>query len=200
LNEDVSHHVKSLLIFTIACMGLLPVRAQDKAPATTTPVRMTVTLRLIDEDKRMPEVNREDVIVRQDKDRVQVTGWTPACGDHAGLDLFILIDDAVNTSLGSQLGDLRAFINAQPPTTSVGVGYMRNGTANRAELHNPPRGAGSILSSKVKLGAGVSAAAGPNDREAIPATDVGLRAEVLSYSRSRGLCGRFPRWLYATTG
>jgi SH3 domain-containing YSC84-like protein 1 len=50
-----------------------------------------------------------------------------------------------------------------------------------------PRGAASILSSKVKLGAGVSAAAGPKGREAIAATDAALRAEVLSYSRSRGL-------------
>ena len=50
-----------------------------------------------------------------------------------------------------------------------------------------PRGADSILSSKVKLGAGVSAAAGPKGRDAIAATDVALRAEVLSYSRSRGL-------------
>jgi SH3 domain-containing YSC84-like protein 1 len=49
------------------------------------------------------------------------------------------------------------------------------------------RGADSILSSKVKLGAGVSAAAGPKGRDAIAATDVALRAEVLSYSRSRGL-------------
>jgi len=48
-------------------------------------------------------------------------------------------------------------------------------------------GADSILSSKVKLGAGVSAAAGPKGREAVAATDVALRAEVLSYSRSRGL-------------
>jgi lipid-binding SYLF domain-containing protein len=50
-----------------------------------------------------------------------------------------------------------------------------------------PRGADSILSSKVKLGAGVSAAAGPKGRDLIAATDVVLRAEVLSYSRSRGL-------------
>ena len=49
-----------------------------------------------------------------------------------------------------------------------------------------PRGADSILSSKVKLGAGLSAAAGPKGREAIAATDAALRAEVLSYSRSRG--------------
>src|ERR1035437_1943470 len=50
-----------------------------------------------------------------------------------------------------------------------------------------PRGANSILSSKVKLGAGVSAAAGPKGRSVAAATDVALRAEVLSYSRSRGL-------------
>jgi lipid-binding SYLF domain-containing protein len=49
------------------------------------------------------------------------------------------------------------------------------------------RGADSILSSKVKLGAGVSAAAGPKGRDVIAATDAALRAEVLSYSRSRGL-------------
>src|SRR5512135_3421590 len=50
-----------------------------------------------------------------------------------------------------------------------------------------PRGADSILSSKVKLGAGISAAAGPKGRDLSAATDVTLRAEVLSYSRSRGL-------------
>lgn len=50
-----------------------------------------------------------------------------------------------------------------------------------------PRGADSILSSKVKLGAGISASAGPKGRDGIAATDATLRAEVLSYSRSRGL-------------
>jgi lipid-binding SYLF domain-containing protein len=49
------------------------------------------------------------------------------------------------------------------------------------------RGAGSILSSKVKLGADASAAAGPVGRDAEADTDVTLRAEVLTYSRSRGL-------------
>ncbi len=49
------------------------------------------------------------------------------------------------------------------------------------------RGANSILSSKVKLGADAAAAAGPKGRDAAAATDVTMRAEVLSYSRSRGL-------------
>ncbi|HEV8075553.1 MAG TPA: lipid-binding SYLF domain-containing protein [Candidatus Acidoferrum sp.] len=49
------------------------------------------------------------------------------------------------------------------------------------------RSATSILSSKVKLGGDASAAAGPVGRTASAETDVALRAEVLSYSRARGL-------------
>ena len=118
----------ALMIFTIACIALLPVRAHGKKTDTTVPVRMTVTLQALGENKRMPEVTPQDVIVKQGKDRLKVTSWTPARGDHAGLDLFILIDDAADPSLGTQLDDLRAFVNAQLPTTSVGVGYMRHAT------------------------------------------------------------------------
>lgn len=50
-----------------------------------------------------------------------------------------------------------------------------------------PRGADAILSSKVKLGADASAAAGPKGRTAEANTDVTLRAEILTYSRARGL-------------
>ena len=46
-----------------------------------------------------------------------------------------------------------------------------------------------VLTSKVKLGADASAAAGPKGRDASAATDATLRAEILSYSRSRGLFG-----------
>jgi len=49
------------------------------------------------------------------------------------------------------------------------------------------RGASAILSSKVKLGADASASAGPKGRTAEAATDATLRAEVLTYSRARGL-------------
>src|SRR5580700_334764 len=49
------------------------------------------------------------------------------------------------------------------------------------------RGASSILSSKVKLGADASAAAGPKGRDASADTDAYMRAEILSYSRARGL-------------
>jgi lipid-binding SYLF domain-containing protein len=50
-----------------------------------------------------------------------------------------------------------------------------------------PRGAISLMGSKVKLGADAAAAAGPKGRDSAAATDVVMRAEILSYSRSRGL-------------
>ena len=49
------------------------------------------------------------------------------------------------------------------------------------------RGASAILSSKVKLGGDASAAAGPVGRDASAESDVTLRAEILTYSRARGL-------------
>ena len=49
------------------------------------------------------------------------------------------------------------------------------------------RGAKAIMDSKVKLGADASAAAGPKGRNAEASTDITLRAEILSYSRARGL-------------
>jgi SH3 domain-containing YSC84-like protein 1 len=49
------------------------------------------------------------------------------------------------------------------------------------------RGVDALLNSKVKLGANASAAAGPKGRNIEASTDASLRAEILSYSRSRGL-------------
>lgn len=50
-----------------------------------------------------------------------------------------------------------------------------------------PRGVEALLASKVKLGGNASAAAGPKGRSLDASTDATMRAEILSYSRSRGL-------------
>jgi lipid-binding SYLF domain-containing protein len=68
------------------------------------------------------------------------------------------------------------------------VGFQLGGEAtDLVLLVMNERGASSILNSKVKLGADISAAAGPKGRDASADTDAYLRAEILSYSRSRGL-------------
>ncbi|HVA94730.1 MAG TPA: lipid-binding SYLF domain-containing protein [Candidatus Dormibacteraeota bacterium] len=68
------------------------------------------------------------------------------------------------------------------------VGFQIGGQAtDLVLLVMNEKGAASILSSKVKLGADASAAAGPKGRDASADTDLYMRAEILSYSRSRGL-------------
>src|SRR6266852_5555385 len=68
------------------------------------------------------------------------------------------------------------------------VGFQLGGQAtDLVLLVMNEKGASSILSSKVKLGADASAAAGPKGRDASADTDAYLRAEILSYSSSRGL-------------
>jgi lipid-binding SYLF domain-containing protein len=68
------------------------------------------------------------------------------------------------------------------------IGFQLGGQATDfVLLVMNPKGANSIMSSKVKLGADAAAAAGPKGRTAAADTDIVMRAEVLTYSRSRGL-------------
>src|ERR1700756_2608915 len=68
------------------------------------------------------------------------------------------------------------------------IGFQLGGQATDfVLLVMNPKGANSILSSKVKLGADASAAAGPKGRTAAADTAIVMRGEVLTHSRSRGL-------------
>ena len=70
----------------------------------------------------------------------------------------------------------------------VSIGFQLGGQATDfVLLVMNPKGAESLLSSKVKLGADASAAAGPKGRTAEGATDIVMSAEILSYSRNKGL-------------
>jgi len=55
----------------------------------------------------VPVIKREDVTVNQGRERMQVTDWIPLEGEHAALQLFVLVDDASGATLGAQLEDLR---------------------------------------------------------------------------------------------
>lgn len=70
----------------------------------------------------------------------------------------------------------------------LSIGFQIGGQATDfVLLVMNPKGAESLLSSKVKLGADASAAAGPKGRTAEGATDIVMNAEILSYSRNKGL-------------
>ena len=118
-----------LFLGVLLCLGLSQVAAGGQATSPNgVSVHMVVTAET-PHGYNPPAISREDVIVYQGRDRDKVTDWVPAQGDHAALELFVLIDDSSDTTLGSQLDDMRQSINAQPSTTKIGVAYMQNGNA-----------------------------------------------------------------------
>jgi len=115
-----------------AIMAAAPLHAGEisETEGNSTPnvaVRMTITASVAS-DKRMPDLTPQDIVVSQGKERLKVSNLVSAQGERARLDLFILIDDGCDPGVGMHLDDLRTFINAQPSTTAIGVGYMSNAT------------------------------------------------------------------------
>jgi hypothetical protein len=106
--------------------------AQQAPTAEGVPVHLVVTVEP-HHGSEAPAVHREDVMVHEGKDRDVVTEWVPAQGDRARLELFVLLDDGSNASIGLQLDEIRKFMNAQPASTKIGVAYMQNGIAKIAQ-------------------------------------------------------------------
>jgi len=122
---------KCLLLLSLAAVIALSAvwsPLKGVSPATL-PVSMIVSVEA-KHGKEVPSISREDVVVFQEGDRVQVQDWVPLQADPAGVELFVLIDDSTDTTLGLQLDDLRKFITSQPDATKVAVGYIGNGNVN----------------------------------------------------------------------
>lgn len=126
----------SLLIAGTALGGILLLPGQNKAPAGPpgtgaagggVNLQMIVTVEAR-HGKEIPVLKPEDFSAWESKERLHVSDVIPLRDKDAGLELFLLLDDASATSLGSQFGDLKQFILAQPPVTTIGIGYMHNGT------------------------------------------------------------------------
>lgn len=106
------------------------VRSQEKATAGTAQVHVVITDSALRDDADLPRLQNGDVKVKQGKSFLNVTQLIPAQGDNAALQLMILIDDTLNTSVGNNLNDIKEFINAQPPSALIGVAYMSNATVS----------------------------------------------------------------------
>ena len=120
--------IYAVLLLAIWVYGVPGLSAQQVPGGNGVPAHMVVTVEP-HHGKEVPDIQRGDVMVYEGKDRDTVTDWVPAQGEHAALELFILLDDGSNANLGTQLQDLRKFINEQPATAKIGIAYMQNGIA-----------------------------------------------------------------------
>lgn len=109
--------------FLCAIVALPSVFAAENPPASPGMAHLTVTA-IGKKDASPSPINKDDIQLTVGKERKQIASWEKA----GNLNLAILIDDSLDPSVASQWDDLRAFINAQPETTSIAVGYADNST------------------------------------------------------------------------
>jgi len=119
-------------LFLGVIFGPAPASAQQTNSSTDVPVHMVVTVKS-HHGTQPPAVAADDVKVFQKGKPDAVASWVPLQGDRAGLQLYILIDDTSRSSLALQYSSIDKFIEEQPATTAIGVGYMRNGTVFAAQ-------------------------------------------------------------------
>lgn len=88
--------------------------------------RLVVTV--ADHMKHKPQILKPGDI--ENTESMRIVNIAPLYGDK---ELYILIDDAANYDFGAKLEELRDFVNSQPPSTAVGVAFIRDGELKIAQ-------------------------------------------------------------------
>jgi hypothetical protein len=109
-------------VVTAALLFTPSANAQSQAAAGNATFTVTAVGK---KDADVSNIPKDDVQLFQGKDRKQIGDWKK--GD--SLYLAILIDDSLDSSVAGEWNNLREFIMAQPPSTSIMIGYVTdNGT------------------------------------------------------------------------
>jgi hypothetical protein len=105
----------------------------QQPPSEAVPVSVVVSVEAR-HGKEIPAIDhKEDVRVFERHERLRATDWIPLQGSQADLELLVLIDEATSIAVANQFDDLRRFMEAQPSTTRIAVGYMEVGTVRMAQ-------------------------------------------------------------------
>jgi hypothetical protein len=113
------------LVAVAATAVSLTAAPKDTAGTDTGQVLVTAS------GKGRAAMNVSDVQVSENHNPARVLGVTPLA--QSGLQLWILIDNSSQQSLGLQFGDIRKFIMEQPANTQVGIGYMEYGDVKKVQ-------------------------------------------------------------------
>ena len=159
----MSSHIRVFAaVLSCAILCAAPFAFSQASSSSTVPVTTTVTV-LGPKFTPAPPIAKQDVTAYSGKERLNVTKWVPAQGPNGALQLAIVIDnDASQLGVGSQLSDIKTFINLQSPNTAVGLFYAMYGTVevaapfstNRAAVTKalrPPLGLASGASPSIYL-------------------------------------------------
>ncbi len=122
--------VLGMVVVALCALGLNARfgHSQEKTTVAGAQVHMVIAGEGLSDDSELATMKPNNIQVKQGKNALKVNQLIPARGDNAALQLFILIDDTCDHSIGNNLNDIRDFVNALPATSVVGVGYMSNAT------------------------------------------------------------------------
>lgn len=102
-----------------------PVMAAGTAPHPAVVGRVVVTTNSYYQSP--PELTRDDLVVTDGYKPLPITALVPLRDSRADLELYVLVDNCSNSDVGDRFVELREFLNSQPPTTSIGLAYIRDG-------------------------------------------------------------------------
>ena len=114
----VKYQSRRALLYLAASVVAFGLVAVAPTQASAEAVTMTVTA-VAKKQAPVPPLKKEDIELYQGKERMQVSDWRR--GDT--LFLAVLIDDSLETDVANQWNDLRAFINAQPKSSSSAAAF-----------------------------------------------------------------------------
>jgi hypothetical protein len=125
INKIVTGLASAICVLALSARIVHP---QANVTPSLLQVHMVITDQSFTDNGDIPVLGAQNVTVKQGENTLKVNQVIPARGDNAGLQLLILIDDTIDSSIGSNLNAVRDFVNAQPASTGVGIAYMSNTT------------------------------------------------------------------------
>lgn len=114
------------VVGAVLLISATPGRAQTNAPTSGS---ATFTVTAVGKKVSAPPIAKDDVQLFQGKERKQIVDWKK----EDQLYLAVLIDDSIDTTAGGQWDYLKDFINSQPSTTYIALGYLQNNTVRVAQ-------------------------------------------------------------------
>ncbi|MBV8864095.1 MAG: hypothetical protein JO210_01700 [Acidobacteriaceae bacterium] len=115
----------AIAVAGVSAAAIALAAGQTTAPGV--PASIVVTLEP-KHGKEIPQVEQQDITVREGKDKRPVSAFTSLA--NADTQLMLLIDDSARGTFDTEIQTLRQFISSLPPSYDVAVGYMRNGMAD----------------------------------------------------------------------
>ena len=128
LRRNVMRKLRQFYWLVLACS---PLMAAQTKPHPAAVARVVITANSYYGDP--PALETDDIILAQDYKPLAISALVPLRGARADLELYVLVDGSSNFEFGDKFTELRRFLASQPPTTSIGVAYSRNGRLEIAQ-------------------------------------------------------------------